>query len=233
MKLLNARFGPDKKPTSTFFVNLQPGPNNKAARQIRNIFHQIVTIEDPKKRTSIVQCQRCQQYGHTKNYCMRPFRCLKCAESHMTKNCPKVDRTTPATCALCLGPHPSNYKGCEVYKEILARKTQKRTKVSPKTTSSHYHASTGPNTQHTEPTPTLNPTTNNGKSVKKYNEVVKNKSPDRLSGRQPEQETFQQQSNNRLEELFIKQSEKIDILLQQMSNMLGLLTTIVNKLTLS
>lgn len=127
-EIINSKFGPDKKPTTTFFVNLEAGPNNKAAKQVKQIYHQIVVIEDPRKRTTIVQCQRCQQYGHSKNYCMRPYRCLKCAEAHNTRDCPKTDRSTPATCALCLGPHPANYKGCEIYKEILARKTQKPTR---------------------------------------------------------------------------------------------------------
>lgn len=48
-EIINSRFGPNKKPTLTFFVNLQTGANNKAAKQVRVIFHQIVTIEDPKK----------------------------------------------------------------------------------------------------------------------------------------------------------------------------------------
>lgn len=72
-EIINSRYGPDKKPTSTFFVNLLPGQNNKAAKEIKYIYHQSVTIEDPKKRKAMVQCQRCQQYGHTKNYCILTF----------------------------------------------------------------------------------------------------------------------------------------------------------------
>ncbi|CAH2106908.1 unnamed protein product [Euphydryas editha] len=220
-EIINARFGPEKKPTSTFFVNFQPGPNNKIAKKIRNIFHQFVTIEDPRKRTSIVQCQRCQQYGHTKNYCMRPYRCLKCAESHPTKNCPKVGRTTPATYALCLGPHPSNYKGCEVYKEILARKIQKRTTLRPQT---NLNAITQLQDQ------TKNTTKTDTEKPKYYSDVVKD-TPDKSFNLPSQQEKYQQITYNRIEEILIKQSEKIDMILQQMSNMMGLLTTLVNKLT--
>lgn len=53
---------------------------------------------------------------------MRPYRCVKCAEGHKTTECPKKDRNTPATCILCFGDHPASYKGCQVYKEIRARK---------------------------------------------------------------------------------------------------------------
>lgn len=53
------------------------------------------------------------------------YRCVKCAQSNKTADCPKKDRSTPAKCALCLGDQPANFKGCEVYQEILARKTKK------------------------------------------------------------------------------------------------------------
>lgn len=96
-------------------------------KNLKYINHQSIIIEEPRKRKSIVQCQKCQQYGHSKNYCMRPYRCVKCAQGHRTADCPKTDRNTPAKCALCLGAHPSNYKGCEVYKEILSRKSNKQT----------------------------------------------------------------------------------------------------------
>lgn len=43
-EVINARYGPDKKPTSTFFVNLEPGPNNKKAKEIKYIFHTAVII---------------------------------------------------------------------------------------------------------------------------------------------------------------------------------------------
>lgn len=122
-KIINARFGPSKKPLNTFFVNMEPGPNNKLVKDIMYIFNMRVSIEDPKKKKTIVQCQRCQQYGHTKNNCLRPYRCVKCAEAHKTTDYPKKDRNTPAKCALCLGSHPANYKGCEVYREIEKRRT--------------------------------------------------------------------------------------------------------------
>ncbi|GBP92632.1 hypothetical protein EVAR_62205_1 [Eumeta japonica] len=53
---------------------------------------------------------------------MRPYRCVKCGEGHKSSECKKKDRTTPAKCALCSCDHPANYKGCEIYKEILARR---------------------------------------------------------------------------------------------------------------
>lgn len=218
-EIINSRYGPEKLPTSTFFINLKSGPNNKAAKQVKAIYHQTVVIEDPKKRTAPVQCQRCQQYGHSKNYCMRPYRCLKCAESHSTKECPKTDRTSPATCALCLGPHPANYKGCEVFKEILARKTRKPN-----------YTKTTQNTQITnrieEETPKEKKQEGTNKR-KQYAAVLKAK--EKITTQTTHEQTTQH-TTSKLEEMFLKQSEKIDIILQQMSTLLGLITTLVNKI---
>lgn len=125
-EIINARVGPEKRPTSTFFVNIDRNHNNKAVKSIRHIYNMAVTIEDPRKRNAIVQCTKCQQYGHSKNNCMSPDRCIKCAGQHKTSDCEKKDRNTPAKCALCLGEHPANYKGCKVYQEILNRKKNNR-----------------------------------------------------------------------------------------------------------
>lgn len=98
-EIINAKYGPEKKPTSTFFATLEQSSNNKAVKKIKYINHQSVIIEEPRKRKAIIQCQKCQQYGHSKNYCLRPYRCVKCTEGHRTADCPKTDRNTPAKCA--------------------------------------------------------------------------------------------------------------------------------------
>ncbi|KAL1129360.1 hypothetical protein AAG570_013887 [Ranatra chinensis] len=58
-----------------------------------------------------------EQYRHTKGYCNRPARCVRCGRDHDSATCEK-SRDTPATCALCGGDHPANYKGCTVYKDL-------------------------------------------------------------------------------------------------------------------
>lgn len=218
-EIINSKYGPDKKPTSTFFVNLMPGPNNKACKEIKYIYHQAVVIEDPRKKKSIVQCQRCQQYGHTKNYCMRPYRCVKCAQSHKTSECPKVGRNTPAMCALCQGPHPANYKGCEVYREILSRKTSRpthRTQIDKQSTK--------------VTTPTETKTNQPGKE-----NVGKELYSEKLKAVRIRRDSSDNQQDyllsNSIEKILLKQSEKFDLLFQQMSTMIGLLTTLINKMT--
>lgn len=220
-EIINARIGPEKIPTSTFFVNLEPSPNNRKVKDIKYIYHTAVIIEDPKKRQVVPQCTRCQQYGHTKNNCSRPFRCVKCALNHKTSECPKKDRNTPAKCALCLGSHPANFKGCQVYREIHERKFNTRPKhQTPKLTTGKVQFTTpkSPNTdQNTLKTGQNTPqTTRNSDS---YAEVTK---------RQHSQPSTCSKS---IEELLFNQSEKIDALLQQISSMMSLIVKLVERLS--
>ncbi|CAH1958917.1 unnamed protein product [Acanthoscelides obtectus] len=64
---------------------------------------------------------RCQQFGHTKTYCNKPYLCVKCGGPHNTKDC-KKPKDAPAKCALCGGSHTANYRGCEHYHRTLKNK---------------------------------------------------------------------------------------------------------------
>ena len=84
----------------------------------------IVKIESPLVKKEIVQCKRCQRYGHTQKYCNHNFRCVRCARSHPTDQCTKSPET-PAKCIHCQGEHPANYKGCSAYKTLYNNKYPK------------------------------------------------------------------------------------------------------------
>lgn len=114
----NIRHGKTKEPLPLFFVDLEPNTNNKDIFKLDLLLNAKVQIEPPRKNKTIVQCIRCQMYGHTKTYCRRPFRCVKCGDNHSTFSCTK-NREIPAKCALCDGDHPANYKGCRIYQDIL------------------------------------------------------------------------------------------------------------------
>lgn len=199
-EVINARYGPDKKPTSTFFVNLEPGPNNKKAKEIKYIFHTAVIIEDPKKRQTVVQCTCCQQYGHTKNNCTRPFRCVKCALPHKTSDCPKKNRNSPAKCALCLGSHPANYKGCNVYQEIKKRKLEK--------TRNPFVAKANNKTE-TQSNETKEKATAGPRTFSRQSSTEKPLSYADMLKNQPQANP----QHPSIEQLLYKQSEKIDLLL--------------------
>ena len=65
---------------------------------------------------------RCQQYGHTKNYCNRSPACVKCAKNHLTIHCPYSGKIEEVKCYNCNGNHPASYKGCEVRKQLQRKR---------------------------------------------------------------------------------------------------------------
>lgn len=71
---------------------------------------------EPLRSKIIPQCKRCQEYGHTHNFCDKTPRCVKCGK-HFTRDCTKPTHEEPK-CAHCGKNHPANYRGCEVYKDL-------------------------------------------------------------------------------------------------------------------
>jgi hypothetical protein len=58
---------------------------------------------------------------HTQAYCYRSPRCVKCAGSHLTRQCSRKEKSENVKCVLSDGNHPANYKGCGVYKDLQKR----------------------------------------------------------------------------------------------------------------
>ena len=84
----NKRHRITKNPLSLFFIDIKKS-NNKQIYNINRLMNSIVKIEPPFVKKEIVQCKRCQRYGHTQKYCNHNFRCVKCAGSHSTDQCTK------------------------------------------------------------------------------------------------------------------------------------------------
>lgn len=116
--IVNAHHRQSKEPLNLFFVDLEPAENNKDIYGITALQNKIITIEPPRvNKKHIPQCIRCQQYGHTRTYCNKPYACVKCGGPHSSSVCTK-QTDSPAKCALCGGTHPANYKGCDHYRNI-------------------------------------------------------------------------------------------------------------------
>lgn len=72
-----------------------------------------VHTEPYEPNSQMMQCKRCQQYGHKQARCRSPLRCARCAESHETETCPgKGSPGEKLKCALCNGPHTSFSEIC-------------------------------------------------------------------------------------------------------------------------
>jgi len=89
-----------------------------------------IAVEAPRKKNHIVQCTRCQSYGHTKSYCSRPYFCVKFGGEHNSTLCTK-DPAAPATCALCGGEQPASYKWCIIYKNLQQARSKTHRPIHP------------------------------------------------------------------------------------------------------
>lgn len=119
-QIVSIRHRSTKEPLPIFYVDLEPQQNNKEIFDVRYLNQMKITIEAPYKKKEIIQCKRCQRFGHTKNQCFRPYRCVKCGNEHPTTQCIKKP-DTEATCANCNEKHPASYKGCKIYKQYKER----------------------------------------------------------------------------------------------------------------
>ena len=77
----NIRHRITKKLLSLFFIDIKQKKkkkkNNKEIYNVNRLMNSIVKIELPLVKKEIVQCKRCQRYGHTQKYCNHNFRCVK------------------------------------------------------------------------------------------------------------------------------------------------------------
>lgn len=203
--IVNARNRITRDPLNLFFVDLEPAANNKEIYKITALQNKIIQVEPPRtNKNNIIQCMRCQQYGHSKTYCNKPFVCVKCGGSHNSTTCSKR-RDTPAKCALCGGSHPANYKGCEHYHKLIQGNNPYRT--------SPAQTPTVPPTRYDQPsTSSTDPP-----QRRSYAEVTKN----------PENQN--PDVNTTLNNFLAEFKGLITQLLNQNSMILSMLTTLINK----
>lgn len=110
-----------RNPLSMFYINIKTKENNKEIYQITRLMNSIVKFEAPHTKREIPQCAKCQRFGHTKNYCNKPPRCVKCTGNHSTDKCARKVKDTEVKCVNCGDAHPANYRGCLVHKQLQQR----------------------------------------------------------------------------------------------------------------
>ena len=112
-----------QKPLPMFVIEIESNPSNKEIYKVSSLLRSRVVFEPPRPVRQVPQCGNCQQYGHTKSYCRRCPKCIKCAGDYYSKNCPQQNLFKDVKCVLCDGNHPANHKACLVYQEIKKQKT--------------------------------------------------------------------------------------------------------------
>lgn len=120
--IVNIKHRVTKQPLPLFFIDIERNSNNQEIYKLQYLLNMRINVEAPHIKHEIVQCARCQLYGHTKKYCNRQPTCVKCADTHLTHECTK-DRSIPAKCANCGNDHPANYRGCALYKQLQQMRT--------------------------------------------------------------------------------------------------------------
>lgn len=64
------------------------------------------------RKRRVLQCFRCQGFGHALEGCVKPVACRICAGPHMSSACTVRARPELLKCSNCLGPHPSSSPKC-------------------------------------------------------------------------------------------------------------------------
>lgn len=215
LRINNIRKKNSSSPLPMFFVDLKTKENYKDIYNIQYLMNTRVLFESPHKKRDIPQCTKCQRYGHTKNFCNRQPRCVKCTASHSTKECPIKEKSSIVKCVNCNGNHPASYKGCIVYKEL-----QRARFVPLRQNENEAPAARIPRTSNVRQTSNVHQAPNvQSAQGATYADVTRGPP-------QPGEPIIQAKTNpsTDMEELkFMMKS-----LIQQVSTMLNLLTTLVN-----
>lgn len=202
----NIKHRTTKNPLPLFYIDIKPKENNKEVYSIRNLNNNIVQCEPPHAKRIIPQCTRCQSFGHTKTYCRRAFRCIKCAGYHEAKDCSRKTRDNQVKCVNCNNAHPANYRGCIVHQQLQQRLypalREKKNPQQLQFISDHQ----------IRPGMTFAQAVNNNNNVQG-------------AQHNPATPTYNQPINN-----MAKLEEMLSKLMEQMGVMLNLLTTVISKL---
>jgi hypothetical protein len=126
----------EKQPLTTCAVLLTASEVANNIFKTKHICKAIITVEVRRKPNNIPQCYRCQEYGHTKNYCKATQKCVKCAGSHSHVEC-KILPTDNPTCANCKGNHPASYRGCPHHKALLQQRSNLQNQHQPRNNQSN------------------------------------------------------------------------------------------------
>lgn len=105
-------------------------------KSIYNKLHRVcglsVSVESLRVKTEVIQCHKCQLFGHCQKNCHAAFKCMKCGEEHSTHLC-KKPKTTAPKCANCGGEHLSISLRCTKNPNNPTNRptTEKRTSPAP------------------------------------------------------------------------------------------------------
>lgn len=101
--------GKDGKPAPLVLIEIKR--MYKSIYDLKECCELAVTAEPLKIRDGVIQCHKCQMFGHAQKNCHIDFKCMKCGQNHSTHLCEKSP-TIPPKCANCGGEHLSTHLKC-------------------------------------------------------------------------------------------------------------------------
>lgn len=135
VKLLKAANSGD---SALFVVSFKRGTcKMQDLKKVKSLFNVIVSWRAYSRKVSdIVQCFRCQQFGHGMSHCFLQPKCVKCGELHLSSECKIPKKTTEQNrakdgcddsnrklikCANCSQNHTASFRGCPTRLAYLKR----------------------------------------------------------------------------------------------------------------
>ena len=97
------------KHLAIYVVEIQKDQTGEFKNKVRYVCDHKISIEELLNNDRVPHCQKCQMWGHSKNYCERRTTCPVCAGSHELKDCPRPEKPT---CANCQQDHVASFSGC-------------------------------------------------------------------------------------------------------------------------
>lgn len=132
------KVGPE--PSTLYLLYFEKGTVKLTELQkVKTLFSTVVMWRYfTRKPSDVVQCFRCQRFGHGMQNCNVSPLCVKCGEKHPSAACslpvkadlPKVDQAATRSkirCANCSGNHTANYLGCVARKNFLQAREATKT----------------------------------------------------------------------------------------------------------
>lgn len=92
-------------------VIVQLPKTEKNIYNIETVAGMVIQIEALKTNNQVVQCFRCQKYGHGQTHCTAEYKCVKCSKNHRAYECDMTKNEKPI-CANCGENHVASYRGC-------------------------------------------------------------------------------------------------------------------------
>ncbi|GFV46169.1 uncharacterized protein TNCV_3420951 [Trichonephila clavipes] len=131
-KIAQLRKFATKSPLPLFMVQIKRSENAQDIYQLKNVNYLTVEVVPFRRRPGASQCFNCNFFNHSSKDCRMTPRCLKCGDSHITKNCSITDRLKTLHCINCNEDgHLATSRQCPKFPKIKPKKGETLTSKNP------------------------------------------------------------------------------------------------------